>query len=288
MTSMTGHGRGEARSGAWTVVAECFSVNRKTAEVVCHCDRASAWLEPVVREAVLARIARGRVQVNLSVVFNGTAAASLIDRARAAAFVTAARSLQKSLALPGEVTLSDVLAAPGVLRLPDPEGSPVEKAARAALAAALDGLVATREREGRALARAIAKSLAALARCARAIEPFARTVAATHRESLLRRITKSGLPIDASDPRLLTEIALFAERADISEELARIASHLAQFREKTGGTAPAGRTLEFLAQELGREFNTIGSKSSDTRIARLVIEAKAEIDKLREQLANIE
>jgi uncharacterized protein (TIGR00255 family) len=94
--------------------------------------------------------------------------------------------------------------------------------------------------------------------------------------------------VSADDPRIATEVAIFAERCDTTEELERAASHIAQFREKLAADGPVGRTLEFLAQELGREFNTVGSKSQDAAISRLVIEAKSELDRIREQLANIE
>src|SRR5690606_16311420 len=108
------------------------------------------------------------------------------------------------------------------------------------------------------------------------------------RESLLRRLEAASLPVDLTEPRLLTEIAVFAERCDITEELARLESHLVQFRETLEREEPVGRTLEFIAQEMGREWNTTGAKASDPEISRLVVEAKADLDRVREQLANIE
>jgi uncharacterized protein (TIGR00255 family) len=113
-------------------------------------------------------------------------------------------------------------------------------------------------------------------------------VTASYRETLHKRIERAGLSLTADDPRLAAEVAIFAERCDITEDLERAASHIAQFREKLDAKGPVGRTLEFLAQELGREFNTLGSKSAHTTISRLVIEAKSELDRIREQLANIE
>ena len=139
-----------------------------------------------------------------------------------------------------------------------------------------------------ALAADLHARLALLAGFVQTMESSERGAVARHREALLRRLKEAGLALDVSDERVLKELAFFAERCDITEELERAASHIAQFRDKLDAKGPVGRTLEFLAQELGREFNTIGSKSSTTAIARLVIEAKAELDRIREQLANIE
>ncbi|MDX2080671.1 MAG: YicC/YloC family endoribonuclease [Terrimicrobiaceae bacterium] len=287
MTSMTGHGRGEARADGWAAIVECFSVNRKSAEVACHAEAAD-WLEPVVRERVLARIARGRVQVNAKLVHENGPADGLVDRVRAKAFVREAKKLQKELGVPGELTLSDVLAAPGVVLASEPETSGARRAVLGALDKALDGLVATRAKEGLALAKAVTRSVRQMRRIHGRIVPLAGAVKKAQRDSLLRRVAQAGLTITADDPRLLAEVALFAERSDITEELDRIASHLDQFEDKIQSGGVVGRTLEFLTQELGREWNTVGSKSSSTGITRLVIDAKAELDRIREQLANIE
>lgn len=285
---MTGHGRGEARTKSWSAVVECFSVNRKNAEIVFHSERGAAWLEPLVRERALAAVARGRVQVNLILSHAEGASGGILDSERAAVFVREALTLQKKLKLPGGITISDVLAAPGVVRSAEPSGEGVKETVLAALDRALEGLVSTRGREGRALQKVLEKAIGRLASIAKKIAPLAGKVAVQQRESLLRRVARSGVSIPADDPRLLTEVVLLAERGDITEELHRTASHVAQFREKLASDGPVGRTLEFLAQELGREFNTIGSKSSDAELAGLIIEAKAELDRIREQLANIE
>jgi uncharacterized protein (TIGR00255 family) len=288
MISMTGHGRGEARSKTWTAVVECHSVNRKTADVSLHCDRSAFWLEPAVRERVLSKIGRGRVQVNLALSRNEGNTEPFFDESRAAAFVEQARQLQKRLGLDGGVTLSDVLAAPGVTRSSEPSGEAAKSTVMSALDQAMNGLLETREREGASLQRVLAKSADRLSSILKKISPLARKVSATHRGNLLKRIEQAGLRLQQDDARLATEVAFFAERSDITEELERAACHIAQFHEKLGAKGPVGRTLEFLAQELGREFNTLGSKSSNTSISRHVIDAKAELDRIREQLANIE
>lgn len=289
MTSMTGHGRGEARSKTWTAVVECHSVNRKTADVSLHCDRSAFWLEPSVRERVLSKIGRGRVQVNLTLArAEGEGGEPFFDEKRAAAFVEQARLLQKRLGIDGGITLSDVLAAPGVTRSSEPTGDAARNTVMSALDQALNGLLETREREGATLQKILAKSATRLGTILKKISPLARKVTSTHRSTLLKRIEQAGLRLSTDDSRLATEVAFFAERSDITEELERAACHIDQFLEKLVAKGPVGRTLEFLAQELGREFNTLGSKSSNTDISRHVIDAKAELDRIREQLANIE
>ena len=285
---MTGHGRGEARTKVWSAVVECHSVNRKTAEVVFHADRDATWLEPSVREKVLERISRGRVQVNLHLERADAGTKNFFDEKRAAVFVEQARKLQKKLGLEGGVTLADVLSAPGVMRAAEPGGDDARDPVMKALEEALRGLESTRNREGAALKKVLLRSAEKLESLAKKIAPHAGRVAELHREALHKRIERAGISLQPDDARLASEVAFFAERCDITEELERAASHIAQFRDKLDSKAPVGRTLEFLAQELGREFNTIGSKSSTTAIARLVIEAKAELDRIREQLANIE
>lgn len=269
-------------------MVECFSVNRKNAEVVCHAERGAAWLEPVVREKVLERISRGRVQVNLSIECAPGAAARVIDVERARAFVSEARVLQKSLGLPGELTISDLLGVPGLTRQQEPSGPGARQAALAALSLALDGLGETRKKEGAALQRVLTASLRRLSGLLRRMNPLAKKVASDQRAAICGRLSKAGIAVTGDEPRLLTEVALLAERGDVTEELHRAASHIEQFAGKLASDGPVGRTLEFLTQELGREFNTLGAKSADTRLTRLVIEAKAELDRIREQLANVE
>lgn len=285
---MTGHGRGEARTKTWAAVVECHSVNRKNAEVVFHADRDATWLEPAVRERVLEAISRGRVQVNLHLERADATAKQFFDENRAAAFVDQARRLQKKLGLEGGITLADVLNAPGVVRSAEPGGDDAREPVMKALEEALKGLKSTRSREGEALQKVLHRCADRLESLAKKIAPHSAKVAKLHRDALHKRIARAGVPLPADDPRLASEVAFFAERCDITEELERATSHIAQFRGKLDSKGPVGRTLEFLAQELGREFNTIGSKSSTTAIARLVIEAKSELDRIREQLANIE
>jgi uncharacterized protein (TIGR00255 family) len=288
MKSMTGHGRGTASANGLRVVAECFSVNRKQGEVALAVSRELAWIEPRVREEVLKRISRGKVQVSLAVERSSKSAPVLIDKRRAAEFLSQARSLQKELKLGGVISLETVLAAPGVLQTDDVTGSELLPLVNRALGAALDGLLAMRVREGAYLKKELARGTAGMAALVRRVRALAPRVPKRQREILLRRLQSARLPADVLDPRIATEIAIFADRCDITEELARLESHLAQFRENLESDAPVGRTLEFLAQEMGREWNTAGAKANDAKISLLVVEAKGKLDRVREQLANIE
>jgi uncharacterized protein (TIGR00255 family) len=212
----------------------------------------------------------------------------LIDETRAAEFLRQARALQKRLGLTGEIPLSTVLAAPGVLKPEDADTAGVLPLVRKALTSALDDLLAMRAREGAHLKKDLTRCAARMTALVKKVRVLAPQVPRRHRDALTRRLEAARLPADILDPRIATEIAVFAERCDITEELTRLDSHLAQLRNTLDSDGPVGRTLEFLTQEMGREWNTIGSKANDAAISRLVVEAKAELDRLREQLANIE
>jgi uncharacterized protein (TIGR00255 family) len=288
MKSMTGHGRGVASANGLRVVAECFSVNRRQGEVALAVSRELAWIEPRVREEVLKRISRGKVQVSLAVEHSSKSAPVFIDKRRAAKFLSEARSLQKELDLGGAISLETILSAPGVLQTDEVTERELLPLVTRALGAALDGLLAMRVREGAYLKKELARGVAGMAALVRRVRALAPRVPKRQREVLLRRLQSARLPADVLDPRIATEIAIFAERCDITEELSRLESHLAQFRVHLEGEGPVGRTLEFLAQEMGREWNTAGAKANDAKISLLVVEAKAKLDRLREQLANIE
>jgi len=285
---MTGHGRGEIVAKGMRVVVECFSVNRKQGEVSLAAGREWQWMEPHVREDVLKRVSRGKVQV--SVVFERAegSASGLIDHQRAAAFLKEARLLQKKLGLTEGITLETILAAPGVVRADGEVDREVLPLVQKALAKSLDALLDMRAREGANLKKELKRVLTRMSAIVKRVRTLAPNVPKRQRENLLKRLEGANLPVDVLEPRLATEIAIFAERCDISEELARLESHLGQFGEALDTDGPVGRTMEFLAQEMGREWNTTGAKANDAAISRLVVEAKAELDRIREQLANIE
>lgn len=288
MNSMTGHGRGERVSHGMRAVVECFSVNRKQAEVSVAAPRDLAWIEPPVRAETLKRVARGKVQVNVAIERAQGSHPKTIDAAAAARFLKDARALQKSLKLEGSVTIQDVLAAPGVVTVAETPGQDAWPVVRGALQAALDAMLVMRAREGANLRREFTRGISRMESLVRRAAARAPQIPRRARENLLRRLEAAQLPAGLLDARVATEIAIFAERCDVTEELARLRSHIAQFRENLSANGPVGRTLEFLCQEMGREWNTIGAKANDAPLAQLVVQARAALDRLREQLANIE
>ena len=285
---MTGHGRGTAVARNFRVVAECFSVNRRQCEVALVTSRDLAWLEPGVREEVFKRISRGKVQVSLTVEHPPQSAPVLVDRRRAAEFLREVRALQNELDLAGDISLETVLSAPGVLRTEDTQQGELWPLVRQSLGQALEGLLAMRVREGTHLKKELLRAVARMTTRLRRIRALAPRVPKRQRAALFNRLQAARLPVDLLDPRITTEIAVFAERCDITEELARLESHLGQFGDHLESNEPVGRTLEFLAQEMSREWHTAGAKANDAEISLLVVEAKAELDKAREQLANVE
>jgi uncharacterized protein (TIGR00255 family) len=288
MKSMTGHGRGSAVAGNLRIVVECFSVNRRQCEVTLVASRDLAWLEPRMREEIFKQISRGKVQISLTVEHPPQSAPVLVDRRRAAEFLREVRALQKELGLAGDISLETVLSAPGVLKTEDAQQGELWPLVRQALSEALEGLLAMRVREGAHLKKELLRAVARMTARLRRVKALAPRVPKRQRAALFTRLQAARLPVDLLDPRITTEIAVFAERCDITEELARLESHLGQFGDHLESNEPIGRTLEFLAQEMGREWHTTGAKANDAEISLLVVEAKAELDKAREQLANVE
>ncbi len=282
---MTGHGRGRAQAGGVHAVVECSSVNRKQTEVSLSAARDLLFLEPHIREEVLKSVGRGRVNVSVELLAGDSG--GIVDEKRARIYLAEILKLKKHLALEGEVRIETILAGPGVVRSGPAAGAPWP-AVHKALAMALGGLLQMREREGKHLEKVLQREIGQLGKLARKVRPLAARAPERQRALLLDRLSRAGLDLDVAEPKVLVEIATFAERADISEELDRLESHGKQFTDLLHKEGPVGRTLEFLTQELGREWNTIGSKASDAEISRFVVEAKTSLDRLREQLANIE
>ena len=292
MKSMTGHGRGHAVFEGRQLVVEIQSVNRKQLEIVCSLPRALAACEGALRDSLAPHISRGRVSVAVQLQAAGRAgrATSLFDAEAAAAYHRELEALRRQLKLAEPVSLDLVLRGPGVMR----EGEPALDAAAwqpALLVAAARALAAydkTRAAEGKHLAADLLRRLSEMEALVKKISRRAPQVVAAHRAQLRARIAAAGIEVPFDDERLLKELVIFADRSDVSEELTRLASHFAQFRALLRGGGAAGRTLDFLTQELNREINTIGSKANDAEIARDVVALKTALEKIREQVQNFE
>ena len=293
LMSMTGRGTGAA-AGRWArVEVELSSVNRKQLDVNVGLPRQLASFESRIQGRIQQAVTRGRVTGEIRVTWAAAAQAAgvKVDEGLARAQVAALRRAAKSLGLPDDLKASVLMALPEVVafehRAADLEA--LWPAVDQALTAALENLQRMRKKEGAALKRDLEARLKQLRALARAIGTRAPAVADTYRANLLRRSGEALPGTDlAGDERLLKEVALFADRSDITEERVRLDSHLVQAAALLKGAGVVGRTLDFLVQEMGREINTIGSKANDGEITRRVIDFKAELERIREQVQNIE
>ena len=288
---MTGFGRGSAATEAWHATVEITSVNRKQAEVVMQAPRELAELDARIRKSVLALLSRGRIQVSINIERSqGSAADFSIDPKLALAFSTAFTALGKITGQCVTPTASDFLRQPGIIAIGSGEidAEAAWLAIEPALDTALVHITAMRASEGSHLKTDFLTRLETLISFSRKIAAEAPGRPIRQRELLAKRLRDAGLDLDPADERVAREIAIFADRCDISEEITRLDSHFSRFREYLDAVEPPGRALDFLCQELFREFNTIGSKANDASIAQTIVEAKTELEKIREQVQNIE
>ncbi len=288
---MTGFGRGSAATDAWHATVEINSVNRKQAEVVLQAPRELSELEGRVRKSVLGKISRGRIQVSINLErTQGSTSAIRVDATLARAFREAFSELEISVGHPVLPSAADYLRQPGILAVGNGEIDVQEAwlAIEPALDAALACLTIMRRTEGDHLMADFLARLDTLVSFTARIAEDAPGRPVRQRELLARRLRDAGLDLDPADERVAKELALFADRCDVSEELTRLDSHFARFREYLEAAEPPGRALDFLCQEMFREFNTIGSKANDAGIAQAIVEAKTELEKIREQVQNVE
>lgn len=292
MRSMTGYGSGRSTADDGTQCSvEIQSVNRRQSELMINLPRDLGSLEPRVREAVNARIARGRLVINVHHQTRTAAdAAPAIDVAAARKHYEAMRALKNTLGVRGKVSIETILRAPGVMRSTEDAADPAQlwPQIETALRHALDELIAMRAQEGRHLAGDLRPRLHEIRARLADIRQRQPDAAAHYRQTLHERLQRAGLSVPIDDDRLAKEIVVFADRCDISEEITRMDSHLDQFLALAEKDEPVGRTMDFLSQEMARELNTLGAKANDLAISQFAITCKTELDKIREQVQNIE
>jgi uncharacterized protein (TIGR00255 family) len=293
MQSMTGFGRGTHSNELWQATVEASSINRKQVEVVTNLPRALQCLESNVRQFTLPQVSRGRVQLTIRLEKSGAEDSSQIriNHALAKSLEAAFGELSQSIAREVRPSAADFAKYPGILETndldqinPDLAWQTIEPA----LNQALQSMNEMRGAEGSHLKLDFIQRLQTLANLTKFISQQAPYRPERQRELLEKRLSEIGIKFEENDERLSKEIALFADRCDISEELTRLDSHFAKFHEYLNSKEATGRQLDFLCQELFREFNTIASKANDAQIAQTVVEAKTEIEKIREQVQNIE
>lgn len=291
MNSMTGFGAATAPLASASLRVEIGGVNRKQTEVAVTLPRAWAALETTVRELVAGAVSRGRVNISISLQQTaGGAAPITINRERLTALTAQLTELENTLGKPVDTSL-DALLRLGILAEETESDLPLETVEAAVVPAvqeALHAFLTLRAQEGANMKQDLLTRINTLRGYRVALMERASGVALRHREALLKRLEDSGLPIPADDERIIKEIALFADRCDVTEEMTRLESHLNQFERICDKTEAVGRTLDFLCQEIFRELNTTGSKANDAELAQMVVSAKTELEKIREQVQNIE
>ncbi len=289
---MTGFGTASADVTGGRFAVEIRSVNHRFSEAQVRLPRDLVALEERVRALVMERIRRGRVEVVISRDEGARRPRAFrADVDLAASYARALRDLAAGVEVSGEISLAQLVALPDVLRLEEErvEVDAFWPALESAIRAAAEALVAMRMVEGARLAEDMLARAGAVERMAEAIAGRSRGVVQAYGERLRGRLAEllGETPVD--EARIATELAVFADRSDITEELTRLRSHLDQFRQVvTAEDGAVGRKLEFILQEMGRETNTIGSKANDLEITRAVIEMKGDLESLREQIQNIE
>jgi len=290
MHSMTGYGRGQAMSQGTKVTAEIQSVNKRQTEILINLPSALTSLESDLRAKIDRSLHRGRVIVTISASSPSAHHRPVVDANLAGLYLAQFKELQKALALPGEITIEMILRSPGVISTAEQGSldSSTRSAVDAALDLALEQLLLMRAKEGSNLHQELLRRIKSIGRALSKIRKLQPRVTKRYRALLFERIQKIGLEIALDEDRLTKDVTFFAERSDFSEELSRLESHLEQFTETTHKQQAIGRTLEFISQELGRELNTLSAKANDAEISQLVVECKAELEKIREQVQNVE
>lgn len=291
MNSMTGYGKGTASRDGRELIVELKSVNHRFLDVGMRLPRMLSCIEDTLRTAIGKRLSRGHVDVFVNYRNTRSDAKTVrVDGTLLSAYVQAAQSANASLGLTDDLTLSNVLRLPDVTEIvpADEDTDALIALTVEAVDAALDGMLVMRAQEGERLKTALSDGVDHMDAYREQILARAPFVAEDYRKKLNERIEAVLSDTEIDRARLATEVALFADRCCIDEELVRLKSHIAQFRAYLESGEPVGRNMDFIVQEMNRECNTIGSKANDAELTKAVLGCKAEIEKLREQIQNVE
>lgn len=289
---MTGFGRGSATGGTYSITVELRSVNNRFLDLNLRLPAELQLLESNVKQLLTGRVARGRVDVNLQYDRSSEAQFEL-NRPLIAGYLSAMRAMKDEYSLAGEPDINVIARLPNVVNTKKEEpGEEFLSAVQTAFLAAIDDLNAMRAKEGAMLAGVLRALLADIEARVPTIEAEAATVADEYRQRLTKRvnemIAKADAQVELDQGRLAQEIAYLADRADISEEIARLRSHIEHFRQIIADDNDVGKRLDFLTQELNREANTIASKTNNMTVKENALAIKSDIEKIREQVQNIE
>ena len=290
MNSMTGYGRASALHENLEISIEVHSVNRKALDANVTMPREWQLLEGSLLPILKERVNRGRVMITITAQFVSDAGSGEFDTGTIKSLVSQFRSISDEMGIEFEATpdLLFQLALYSKKNQVLPDAEDVKDSLCGAFSEAVDALVVMREQEGAQLKADLQERLTLLDACVVEVTKFAGDSVSHYRELLFQRLRQADLELDLNDERVLKEIALFADRSDIAEEITRLRIHMEQLGQFLAAEGPIGRKIDFLLQEMNREINTIGSKSNDIRISKHVIDFKNELERLREQIANIE
>ena len=292
ITSMTAYGSAENKDDRFTVNTEIRSLNHKYLDIVCRTYRKYELLEEKVKPLITNAISRGRVEVRITIEDHSEEAQTFkVNDAVAEAYHEALTGLKKKLNLEGPLTIDLFTAEKGILEPVENEVTldDLIPAVTGSVLEALDQLNRMRHTEGKFIADDLAKRISYIEKAVDLIESASSDLVTGYRDRLQERIASLTNGVADLDPaRVTQEAALLADRSDISEEIIRAKSHIHQFRTIMNSSEPAGRKLNFLLQEFKREFNTMGSKAGNAGISHTIVEVKAELEKIREQVQNIE
>lgn len=289
--SMTGFGRGEYRENGKEFLVEIKTVNHRYSDTFIKMPRQLTFLEDRVKDLVSKSISRGKVDIYIAYDDSGEDSRNVfLDASLAETYIKAVEQLRDNFGLKDDITTSLIARFPDVLRLEknEEDEETLWQLLKIALEKALKLLVSMRESEGEGLKANLLERLTYIESVLKEIEKRAPEVVKEYKQKLEGRIKELLEQQTLDETRLSTEVAIFADRCSIDEEIVRLESHIKQFRETLDIELPVGRKLDFLVQEMNREINTIGSKANDLSIVKNVVEIKSEIEKLREQIQNIE
>ena len=291
MKSMTGYGRARQVLHGRTVTVELRAVNHRYLDCTVKAPRQFGFLDDAVKKAAAARIARGKTEIYVSVETDeGGDLSVTVNHALAERYLAALRELSEKYGLRDDVTVMSLAKLPDVLgseRI-EQDADELTQDVLTVFAEACDGFDQMREREGEKLAEDVRNRASVIETLVGEVEKRSPERVAEYREKLLARMREVLESTDIDETRIVTEAAIYADKTAVDEETVRLRSHIAQFRDMLAGGSRIGRKLDFLIQEMNRETNTIGSKCNNLEISTIVVNMKAEIEKIREQVQNIE
>lgn len=289
--SMTGYGHSSAVKDGFDITVEIKSVNHRYFEFSARISRGYSFLEDKLKSFIQSRVSRGKVDVHVSILsVEDTAASVTVNPSLASGYVNALKELKETYSLEGDITLSSIIRFQDIftVRRQQEDEDKIWAAVESVASDALDGFIAMREAEGQRLKEDVQQRAAKIIDMVSVIEEQSPRTTQLYMERLRARIDELLGDVKADEQRIITEVAIFADKIAVAEETVRLRSHFEQMKKMLDGNEPTGRKLDFIVQEMNREANTIGSKAQDASIAHIVVDIKAEIEKIREQIQNIE